>query len=66
MRHDLDGGGVVDDAANASAYSNAFGTPSCANSSSCEGYELVKSLDFEDANGDGMQMISLSGQRTHT
>ena len=46
MRYDLDGDGVafIGDEA---AYLAAFGTPSCA--SSCTGYELMESLDFEDA-----------------
>ena len=44
IRYDLDGNGVVDAAANATAYAAAFGTPSCAGT--CTGYELTASLDF--------------------
>ena len=50
MRYDLDGDGVAS-IGDEAAYLAAFGTPSCA--SSCTGYELMKSLDFEDADGDG-------------
>ena len=45
IRYDLDGNGVVDDDANATAYSDAFGTPSCA--PSCAGYELTTDLDLQ-------------------
>ena len=44
IRFDLDGDGEVDDDANATAYSDAFGIPSCAGS--CEGYELTTDLDL--------------------
>ena len=46
MRYDLDGSGVADVPANATAYSTAFGMPSCASTYSCEGYELMNDLDF--------------------
>ena len=46
MRYDLDGDGVVDDAANATAYETAF--PSLL-LRRYEGYELTTNLDFEDA-----------------
>ena len=44
MRYDLNGDGTVDDPANATAYSDEFGTPSC--TGGCEGYELRRTLDF--------------------
>ena len=44
IRWDLDGDGTVDANRNATEYSTAFGTPSCAGS--CTGYELRNDLDF--------------------
>ena len=55
IRYDLNGDGMVDVASNASAYEAAFGLGSgeSACASGCVGYELIKDLDFEDANADG-------------
>ena len=50
IRFDLNGDGQVDNAANATAYSAAFGTPSCAGS--CTGYELTTNLDFRNGSTD--------------
>ena len=48
IRWDLDGDGVADDAANASAYAAAFpGGARCV--SGCTGYELARGLDFRDS-----------------
>ena len=46
IRYDLNGDGSPT-AAGAAAYVAAFGTPSCAGS--CEGYELMADLDFNNA-----------------
>ena len=60
IRYDLDGNGRVDAFAHEAAYGSAFpryadtdiyGSIDCAGG--CRGYELLKDLDFEDANGDG-------------
>ena len=55
IRYDLNGDGMVDNPSNASAYEAAFGLGSgeSACASGCVGYELMKDLDFEDANADG-------------
>ena len=50
MRYDLDGDGVAS-IGDEAAYLAAFGAPSCTDG--CTGYELMESLDFEDADGDG-------------
>ena len=56
IRLDLNGDGHADNSSNDSAYSTAFGTPSCAGAaeadSTCTGYELTADLDF-DTDGDG-------------
>ena len=46
IRYDLNGNGRADNTAGATAYSTAFGTPSCAGN--CQGYELRNDLDFND------------------
>ena len=46
----MDGDGVAS-IGDEAAYLAAFGTPSCTDG--CTGYELMESLDFEDADGDG-------------
>ena len=45
IRYDLDGDGEADDDANATAYADAFGTPSCPDD--CAGYELITDLDLQ-------------------
>ena len=60
IRYDLDGNGVADETANDDAYAAAFPNPTsdqCDDSDTtetetCEGYELMASLDF-DTNGNG-------------
>ena len=44
IRYDLDGDGKADDASNIDAYASAFQGTVC--DTSCNGYELVRSLDF--------------------
>ncbi len=44
IRYDLDGDGKADDDSNVDAYASAFAGTVCDNS--CNGYELVRSLDF--------------------
>ena len=46
IRYDSDGDGRPDDADHAPAYAAAFAGSVCG--SGCQGYELVRSLDFED------------------
>ena len=50
MRYDLNGDGVVDDDANATAYGTVFGAPSCTDG--CTGYELMANLDFKNESAD--------------
>ena len=57
MRYDLNGDGTPSgNAAKVTAYETAFGLVASAVISctgGCKGYELMESLDFEDADGDG-------------
>ena len=46
IRYDSDGDGRPDDADHAPAYAAAFAGSVCG--SGCQGYELVRSLDFKD------------------
>ena len=46
IRHDLDGDGIADDDSGIEAYGAAFPGMVCNN---CNGYELVRPLDFNDA-----------------
>ena len=51
IRYDLNGDGTVDDAANATIYTAAFGFTPCPDGASCMGYELTASLDFKNGSG---------------
>ena len=48
IRYDPNGDGIADDSADDAAYASAFpGRPDCG--SNCDGYELTRSLDFQDS-----------------
>ena len=48
IRYDPNGDGIADDSADDAAYASAFpGRPDCG--SNCNGYELTRSLDFQDS-----------------